>query len=243
ALAQPQAPALHCEGRRLSYGQLEQWASQIGRRLHETGVQAEERVGLCVTRSVAMVAGLLGIFKSGGAFLPLDPDYPADRLALMLEDAGVRTVLADADTATRLADVLAGRQVIRLDQLDGVSTQPFHMPVLADQLAYVIYTSGSTGRPKGVAISQRALSLHLDDFIHTYGISAQDKQLQSSTINFDVALHEMLPALIQGGQVEMRGAQPWDLETTSRQLAQEGVTFSRLATAYWQQWLRNPPAP
>ncbi|EJL89783.1 non-ribosomal peptide synthase, partial [Herbaspirillum sp. CF444] len=157
ALAQPQAPALHCEGQRLSYGQLEQWASQVGRRLHEAGVRAEERVGLCVTRSVGMVAGLLGIFKSGGAFLPLDPDYPADRLALMLEDAGVRTVLADADTATQLADVLAGYQVIRIDQLDGVSDQPFHMPVLADQLAYVIYTSGSTGRPKGVAISQRAL--------------------------------------------------------------------------------------
>ncbi|EJL93685.1 non-ribosomal peptide synthase/amino acid adenylation enzyme, partial [Herbaspirillum sp. CF444] len=157
ALAQPQAPALHCEGQRLSYGQLEQWASQVGRRLHDDGVQAEERVGLCVTRSVAMVAGLLGIFKSGGAFLPLDPDYPPDRLALMLDDAGVRTVVADADTATQLADVLAGRKVLRLDQLNGVSTKPFQLPVLADQLAYVIYTSGSTGKPKGVAISQRAL--------------------------------------------------------------------------------------
>ncbi|MFM0620511.1 AMP-binding protein, partial [Paraburkholderia nemoris] len=75
-----------------------------------------------------------------------------------------------------------------------------------EQLAYVIYTSGSTGRPKGVAVSQRALSLHLDDFIGTYGISAQDTLLQSSTINFDVALHELLPALLMGGRVCMRGA-------------------------------------
>ncbi|WP_175055076.1 condensation domain-containing protein, partial [Paraburkholderia sediminicola] len=78
-----------------------------------------------------------------------------------------------------------------------------------EQLAYVIYTSGSTGRPKGVAVSQRSLSLHLEDFIGTYGISSQDTLLQSSTINFDVALHELLPALLMGGQVCMRGAAAW----------------------------------
>ncbi|MFL9951741.1 AMP-binding protein, partial [Paraburkholderia agricolaris] len=94
----------------------------------------------------------------------------------------------------------------------------------------------------GVAISHGALCSHLEDFIGTYGIGETDKQLQSSTINFDVSLHEMLPALLCGGQVEMRGPQLWDLATTSRHLAEEGVTFSRIPTAYWQQWLREPPA-
>ncbi|MBK3745591.1 AMP-binding protein, partial [Burkholderia sp. R-69608] len=111
-----------------------------------------------------------------------------------------------------------------------------------EQLAYVIYTSGSTGRPKGVAVSQRALSLHLDDFIGTYGISAQDTLLQSSTINFDVALHELLPALLMGGRVCMRGAAAWDLQALSSALATHQVTFARIPTALWQQWLGEAPS-
>ncbi|MFM0093877.1 amino acid adenylation domain-containing protein, partial [Paraburkholderia sediminicola] len=111
-----------------------------------------------------------------------------------------------------------------------------------EQLAYVIYTSGSTGRPKGVAVSQRALSLHLEDFIGTYGISAQDTLLQSSTINFDVALHELLPALLMGGRVCMRGAAAWDLQALSSALATHQVTFARIPTALWQQWLGEAPS-
>ncbi|WP_043229035.1 AMP-binding protein, partial [Burkholderia glumae] len=116
-------------------------------------------------------------------------------------------------------------------------------PLHPEALAYVIYTSGSTGTPKGVAISHGALAAHLDDFITAHGIGADDTQLQSSTINFDVALHELLPALLQGGSIEMRGAEPWDIDTTSRHLIEARVTFSRLPTAYWQQWLRTPPPP
>ncbi|ALM82672.1 hypothetical protein ASB57_06630 [Bordetella sp. N] len=272
AALQAKAPALHCEGQALDYGMLARNAEAIALGLLRAGVDQEERVGLCVRRSVGMVAGLLGIWRAGAAFVPLDPDYPADRLTHMLDDSGVRRVIADPDTARELAALFAEREVlvVRADGVmdDGPSAtaqgapgEAAHArdgatrggnegagkakfpPLHPDQLAYVIYTSGSTGLPKGVAISQRALSLHLDDFIHTHAISAADKQLQSSTINFDVALHEMLPALIQGGQVELRGPQLWDLARTSACLADRKVTFSRLPTAYWQQWLRQPPAP
>jgi amino acid adenylation domain-containing protein len=106
----------------------------------------------------------------------------------------------------------------------------------------VIYTSGSTGRPKGVAITHGAFAAHLDDFIAAHRIDANDTVLQSSTINFDVALHELLPALLRGGKVEMRGPEPWDIETTSQHLIDARVTFWRLPTAYWQQWLRTPPS-
>ncbi|OZI34733.1 hypothetical protein CAL29_14770 [Bordetella genomosp. 10] len=246
AARDPSRPALHCEGQRLAYGELDGWANRIGRHLTRMGVQTEERVGLCVTRSPGLVAGLLGVLKAGAAFVPLDPEYPRERLAYMLEDAGVRRVLADAVTARGLDWLPAGCAVVDIDELaapDGAGDNlPWQVPVHPEQLAYVIYTSGSTGKPKGVAISQAAFSRHLDDFIGIYGITAADKQLQSSTINFDVSLHEMLPALAQGGQVEMRGPAAWDLQRTSRALAEEGVTFSRLPTAYWQQWLRDPPA-
>ncbi|WP_347558045.1 non-ribosomal peptide synthase/polyketide synthase [Robbsia sp. KACC 23696] len=248
ARREPLAPALHCEGVRLNYGQLDAWSTAIAQRLLQHGARADVRIGICMTRSVGLVAALLGVMKSGAAFVPLDPEYPEDRLAYMIEDAGVGCVLADAETAQARQTLLQGREVIVVEEAavatssSAPATAPFEVPIHPEQLAYVIYTSGSTGRPKGVAISQRALALHLADFLETYGISAQDKQLQSSTINFDVSLHEMLPALMCGGQVEMRGAQPWDLETMSRHLAEEGVTFSRIPTAYWQQWLREPPA-
>ncbi|MFL9889242.1 amino acid adenylation domain-containing protein, partial [Paraburkholderia agricolaris] len=245
------AGAVHCEGERLDYRALEAWSNRVARHLVERGAGADERIGLCLTRSAGLVASVLGVLKSGAAFVPLDPDYPEDRLAYMMEDAGVSRVVVDAVTAQRHAGLLAGRETIALEALrngaDGAGETGEESPAPAvsihpDQLAYVIYTSGSTGRPKGVAISHGALCSHLEDFIGTYGIGETDKQLQSSTINFDVSLHEMLPALLCGGQIEMRGPQLWDLATTSRHLAEEGVTFSRIPTAYWQQWLREPPA-
>ncbi|MDE1182644.1 non-ribosomal peptide synthetase [Paraburkholderia sp.] len=252
AALQPHAPALHCEGERLAYGELERWTNRIAARLNRLGVTADQRIGLCVERSAALAAGVLGVLKSGAAFVPLDPAYPLERLAAMLDDAGIERVLVDQTGAQRLGDLLRDREAVDIAALaDSAETTnesahadsaPCVAAIHPEQLAYVIYTSGSTGRPKGVAITHGTLSQHLDDFIGTYGIAATDKVLQSSTINFDVALHELLPALLMGGQVEMRGPQLWDPETTSRHLIEEKVTFSRIPTAYWQQWLRDPPS-
>lgn len=241
ARRQPQARAVHCEGARLSYGELDVWSNHIARALLARGMGSETRVGLCLTRSVGLVAAVVGVLRSGAAFVPLDPAYPADRLRTMINDAQLSCVLADAATFATCGPLFAGREVIDINALEPSSGHPLNASIHPEQLAYVIYTSGSTGRPKGVAISHVALSRHLDDFIGTYGIDASVVQLQSSTINFDVALHEMLPALMQGGQVEMRGPQLWDIQTTSRHLKDGRVTFARIPTAYWQQWLRTPP--
>ena len=239
-------PALHCEGRTLNYGELDRWSDRIALSLRALGTRPETRIGLCVERSVGMVAGLLGILKSGGAFVPLDPVYPAERLAYMIRDARLHAVIIDGVSAAQCAAVLEGCPQLRVDELETTSdhvTRLPEIPIEPEQLAYVIYTSGSTGLPKGVAITQRALSLHLDDFIERYGITAADRMLHSSTINFDVALHELLPALIMGGQVQMRGPRPWDLDSLSGTLREQQVSFARIPTAYWQQWLRAlPPA-
>ena len=244
---QPHELAVHCEGERTMYAALDAWANRIARQLAVAGVRADERVGICMTRSIGMVASLLGTLKSPGAFVPLDPAYPAERLALMMDDANVRVLLTDRATREQCGALFAGRTVIDVHALDGgtgkdtsASATPAHSPH-PEQLAYVIYTSGSTGRPKGVAITHGAFAAHLDDFMAAHRIDASDTVLQSSTINFDVALHELLPALLRGGKVEMRGPEAWDIETTSRHLIDARVTFSRLPTAYWQQWLRNPP--
>ncbi|RAS35359.1 non-ribosomal peptide synthase protein (TIGR01720 family)/amino acid adenylation domain-containing protein [Paraburkholderia bryophila] len=253
--------ALICEDERVSYAQLDGWADRLGVSLMQAGIAHEDRVGVCLERSAGLAAALLGIWKAGAAQVPLDPAYPEGRLREMIEDAGVRCVIVDAASAARLAPVLEGCAQVRIvdegagpgegaepDDRAGLEEGALSAlrertaSIHPEQLAYVIYTSGSTGRPKGVAVSQRSLALHLDDFIGTYGISAQDTLLQSSTINFDVALHELLPALLMGGRVCMRGASAWDLQALSGALAAHRVTFSRIPTALWQQWLGEAPS-
>ncbi|MFC7632677.1 non-ribosomal peptide synthetase [Paraburkholderia humisilvae] len=245
----PEATALRCEDESLSYAQLDAWATVLAARLVSHGVCAERRVGLCVRRGPAMIAALLGVIRSGGAFVPLDPSYPAARLTQMIEDAGIVQVLADAQSADGLSDVLAGCEVIDVNGAQQPhdarcapgDTRFSPAPLHPDQLAYVLYTSGSTGKPKGVAVSHGALWTHLQDFLTTYGISAADTVLHSSTINFDVALHETLPALLTGATVEMRGEAPWDLQSLSERLVSRRVTFARIPTALWQQWQRHAP--
>ncbi|WP_413657759.1 amino acid adenylation domain-containing protein [Paraburkholderia phenoliruptrix] len=245
----PQALALRCEDASLTYAQLEVWSSTLAARLIARGAGAERRVGLCVARGPALIAALVGIIRSGGAFVPLDPEYPAARLAQMIDDAGIVQVVADASSAGRVAGVLAQCEVVDVGSMAGAAalgapadaTRHTDLTLHPEQLAYVLYTSGSTGRPKGVAVSHGALWTHLQDFLATYGINEADTVLHSSTINFDVALHETLPALLRGATVEMRGVQPWDLQTLSERLVTRRVTFARIPTALWQQWQRHAP--
>ncbi|MFT8781363.1 non-ribosomal peptide synthetase, partial [Acetobacter orientalis] len=241
AVERPDAVAVTCEGEEADYAGLVGWSSRIGRRLQGLGVLPDERVGLCVTRSIGMIVGLLGILRAGGAYVPLDAAYPRDRLALMIGDSGLKRVVVDARTETELGDLFADLEVIRIEDLADGDATPFAMPVHPDQLAYVIYTSGSTGTPKGVGISHRALNEHLGDFLETYGIHASDRMLSTSTINFDVAVHELLPALIMGGQVVVRGPDMWSLDHLTSVLREQKITFSRIPTAYWKEWLDALP--
>ncbi|HEY0185493.1 MAG TPA: amino acid adenylation domain-containing protein, partial [Rhodopila sp.] len=241
ATLRPEALALCCAGVELSYGALERWSNQVAWRLNRLGAQPDERIGLCAERSVDLAAGLLGILKSGAAFVPLDPAYPEARLREMMEDAGVQRVVVDALTVRQLP-WLRGYQQIALSGVADERDTAGHAPVDPEQLAYVIYTSGSTGRPKGVAVSHRALSLHLDDFVTRFSLGEADTMLQFSTLNFDAALDQLLGVLTQGGRVLMRGPDPWDSWQLNQALADDGVTAAYLPAAYWQQWLDTLPA-
>ncbi|MFM0302263.1 amino acid adenylation domain-containing protein [Paraburkholderia sediminicola] len=246
AASQPDAPAVYCGDAMLSYRELDQWSNRIARRLKSAGVGADTRVGVCMTRSVGLPAALLAVWKAGGAYVPLDPDYPSERLRDMLDDAGVVAVIVDCAHGGQhgdpLGELFAGRPQIDIDDVANEDPAGWDEPVHPRQLAYVLYTSGSTGRPKGVALDHEALSLHLRDFCDAYRIGADDVMLQSSTINFDVALHELLPALLAGGAVHMRGPQAWTLDTLNATLVDGKVTFARIPTALWQQWQRSAPS-
>ncbi len=185
AACMPDATAVVFADQELSYGALERRANQLARHLRELGVGPDVVVGLSLERSPDMVVGLLGILKAGGAYLPLDPGYPAERLAYMLADAKAPVLLTQAALVERLPASAA--RVVRLDaDWPQIAAQPDTAPMSgADpaNLAYVIYTSGSTGRPKGVMIPHRGAMNLAEAQLSHQRLSAADRNLQFASIS------------------------------------------------------------
>lgn len=196
----PDAIAIIFEGQQLTYQELNQRANQLAHHLRSLGVVPDTVVGICVERSLEMAIGLLGILKAGAAYLPLDPAYPQERIAYMLENAGVPVVLTQASLLPPLLEY--GIPAICLDPgWKSIAQRPQDNPttaVLPDHLAYVIYTSGSTGKPKGVAMSHRPLVNLIDWQLQNFAFPAT-KTLQFAPISFDVSFQECFSSWCSGG--------------------------------------------
>jgi amino acid adenylation domain-containing protein len=192
------APAASFEGKSLSYGELNERANRIAHHLIALGVEREDRVGICMERSVDLLAVMLGIQKAGGAYLPLDPTYPTDRLAALCAQAQLTLAVTDAGSRQRLPE---GVRAITCDE---ASDQPTHNPALKvapDQAAYVLFTSGSTGVPKGVTIEHGALSNLLFWARECFGPEAFASVLSPSSLSFDSSVFEIYAPLAWGGRV------------------------------------------
>ncbi|MCC6569045.1 MAG: acyltransferase domain-containing protein, partial [Anaerolineales bacterium] len=177
--------------RDVSYKELNKRADDVAKILVGQGVQPGTLVGLFVNRSVEMLVGLLGVLKAGGAYLPLDPSFPSERLAFMLEDSNASIVLTLKALLPEMPKTDA--QVICLDALDEAKTKRGKKSkAKPDDLAYVIYTSGSTGKPKGVQIHHQAVVNFLCSMQKDLGISADDSLLAVTTLSFDIAVLELL---------------------------------------------------
>ncbi|ELS56303.1 putative Peptide synthetase [Streptomyces viridochromogenes Tue57] len=195
----PQAPAVRWDGRTLTYGELNEQANRVARQLIRAGIGAEDLVALVLPRSADLVATILGVLKAGAAYLPIDPGYPAGRIASILADASPATVL---DTA-RVTELLAG---------DAPATAPDD-PTDADRVrplspaspAYVIYTSGSTGRPKGVVIEHRSVVNFVIGNNNVYEITPADTVLHFATPTFDLAVLEIFCTLLAGATLAVAG--------------------------------------
>jgi pristinamycin I synthase-3/4 len=196
----PEATALEAGGGSLTYRELHARANRVAHRLRALGVGPESRVGVCAGRNAGMVAGLLGVLKAGAAYVPLDPAYPAERLAFMLDDTGARVVLADASTASRVPD---GVVVVRLDD-PALDALPPHAPpprACPENLAWVIYTSGSTGRPKGVMIRHASAAAFLGWMKTEFPLLPGERVLGATSVSFDVHVAEIHFALVSGATI------------------------------------------
>ncbi|MFC7896902.1 amino acid adenylation domain-containing protein [Streptomyces sp. NPDC057381] len=205
AAADPDAPACLFEGTTVSYGELDARADRLARRLAGAG----EVVGVLLPRGPDLPAALLGVLKAGAAYLPLDPGYPSDRIAWMLDDAGCRTVVTMSDVAGLLPE---GVSPVLLDAGDAADAGEAgaagdagrtgsHRPApVADpaRAAYVIYTSGSTGRPKGVVVEHRQVVEFVLAIVETFRLAPGDRVLQFANPAFDVSVFDFFSALTSG---------------------------------------------
>ncbi|MDZ8090959.1 MAG: amino acid adenylation domain-containing protein [Nostoc sp. DedQUE05] len=240
----PNAVAVIFDNQQLTYQQLNCRANQLAHYLQSLGVTADTLVGICVERSLEMVVGLLGILKAGGAYVPLDPDYPQERLSFMLEDAQVKVLLTQQQVVEKLPQHQA--QVVCLDtewEFISQSSQDNAIAQLtvgiasvqATNLAYVIYTSGSTGKPKGVMIPHGAIANHCCIIQQAYALRKSDRVLQFASINFDASLEQILPTLIVGATLVLRGSDVWTPTNFQKIVSDFELTVVNLPTAYWQQ--------
>ncbi|WP_460410801.1 MULTISPECIES: amino acid adenylation domain-containing protein [unclassified Pseudomonas] len=200
----PEAVAVVAGEHALSYTQLNERANRLALHLISLGVQVDSRVAICVERSLEMVIGLLAINKAGAGYVPLDPAYPPERLAYMLEDSAPAVVLVHGATRALLGDISA--PVIDLDQntWQSLSAENPQIPALTPQhSAYVIYTSGSTGQPKGVVNEHAGVVNRLLWMQDAYRLSAADSVLQKTAFSFDVSVWEFFWPLMTGARLVM----------------------------------------
>jgi len=199
----PNAIAATFEGKSLTYGELNRRANQLAHYLHKLGVGPESLVGICMERCLEMVLGILGVFKAGGAYLPLDLAYPKERLAFMLEDALASVLLTQEDLLEGLPE--GKTRVVCLDSdWEVIAQESEENPVceaMTGDLAYVIYTSGSTGRPKGVMISHANVVRLLEATHAWYRFDERDVWTFFHSHAFDFSVWEIWGALLYGGRL------------------------------------------
>ena len=229
AARRPDHPAIECRGRSLTYAELDRLANRFAHYVRARGVGPDQLVALHLEKSVELFAALLGVLKAGAGYVPIDPKFPADRIASILEDGRIPLVISQtslADTADRPGDTL----LIDCDLADVLASPDLPVPaaesgVAPGNICYVIYTSGSTGRPKGVAIEHRNAVCFCASLPWIYGITETDRVYQGFSTAFDAAVEEVWAAFSLGGTLVV----PADELTRSPQDVVRFITDNRIS--------------
>ena len=243
---QPDAVALICDGRELTYAALDRQADVLAAHLQGRGIGPESRVAVALPRSEQTIVAFLAVLKAGAAYVPLDLDYPAERLTFMLADSAASLLLCNSDVDQRVTFDAATPRLL-LDQLSDQVALPRAVESLGGHLAYLIYTSGSTGQPKGVAVARQPIARHCQGIIDLYALNPDSRELHFMSFAFDGAQERWLSVLLAGGSLVIRDDQLWTPEQTLHVLHQQHVTVACFPPAYLQQLAEvalaqgNPP--
>jgi amino acid adenylation domain-containing protein/thioester reductase-like protein len=242
----PGAVAVRCEGRQLTYRELHRRANQLAHWLRRHGAGPDTLVAVFLERGPELVAALVGVLKSGAAYVPLEPDYPPARLAFLLEDAGASLLLTQPHLRDRLPEQAAAAALC-LDEdwtaLAGLPEGPPAAELAPEHLAYVIYTSGSTGQPKGAMNSHRAVCNRLLWMQEQYRLTPADAVLQKTPIGFDVSVWEFFWPLLAGARLVLaRPGGHRDPAYLAGLIRGEGVTVCHFVPSMLRAFLAEPAA-
>ncbi|MET0794459.1 MAG: amino acid adenylation domain-containing protein, partial [Polyangiaceae bacterium] len=233
--ARPEATALLMGDRSTSYAQLNVRANRLAHALIGLGVGPEVLVGVALERSEEMIVSLLAVLKAGGAYLPLDPAYPSDRLAFMIQDSGLSLLISQRSVVSRLPSCDVPRLVLEQLDLRSHSIDNPCLPLHEQHIAYVIYTSGSTGKPKGVAVTHGPLAMHCLATLDIYGLDASSRELHFMSFSFDGAHERWLSPLCAGASLALRDEELWTAEQACDALHRYGVSNAAFPPAYLGQ--------
>ncbi len=230
-LRTPDAPALRFQGHSLTYAELFRRSCQLANRLRREGVGPEVRVGICMDPALEMVVAVLGVLLAGGAYLPLDPELPAERRAYVLRDAAPALLLTQSALAERLEDW--GVPLLRVDAEAGrIARESDEAPATGvdpDNLAYIIYTSGSTGRPKGVLCEHRGVGNTFLELGRVYGAAPGERNLAYAPLFFDASVADIFTALCNGAELVLaRREAKMPGEDLLRTLREERITHLKI---------------
>jgi amino acid adenylation domain-containing protein len=231
----PDAIALEAAGSSLTYRELDARASALALQLRRREVGPGKLVGICLHRGAGLVAAMLGVLKSGAAYVPLDPSYPHERLDFMLRDSAVAVVVTEPALAGMLPPNAAFVFANAGDSADALAASLGDSALDEEGLAYVIYTSGSTGTPKGVEVTHRALANVLASIAARPGLSAGDRLLAVTTVSFDIAALEILLPLISGATVVMAARDDArDAGRLAALISQARITVMQATPSTWR---------
>ncbi|WP_139487923.1 non-ribosomal peptide synthetase [Brevibacillus dissolubilis] len=238
----PDHVAVVFEGKQLTYRELNDRANQVARYLLEQGVERETIVGLMVDRSLEMIVGIMGILKSGAAYLPLDTEYPEDRIRYMLQDSGTKLLITQdhlldkvnlSDRPELVRVTITDEMIVKQDtaNLEQTNRQ-------MNDLAYVIYTSGSTGLPKGVLVEHATFVNFCYWYIESHEITASDRVTNYLKISFDVSLAEIFPTLMTGATLHIVPTDlRLDLHRLNEYMETNGITVATLPSKVAEQFV------
>ena len=238
--ATPDAVAVSTSETELTYRQLDERSNALATALAERNIGQGSIVGVCCERSERMLMAVIAVLKRGAAYLPLDPDFPSERLVYMLQDSGAQAVLEDDLVPAAVREVPV--EHLHLKMLDELPPLAQHTLPPADpqRLAYIIYTSGSTGKPKGVRIQNRAMANFLESMVREPGLKREDCLLAVTTLSFDISVLELFGPLVSGARVLIAArAQAKDGEQLASLLSRHRVSILQATPATWRVLLAS----